>query len=137
MFLAKSSRVKLLETKSGNWDTLVAAIQQANSELTVEEITPQMIVDALSVDNTGADAELQSQFNTLQTKYDGIVTERDQLQLQVNNLLGSAAEEPGTISSGSEATASPETLVDFANKNVGDTATIIQAAQKDGFLPTH
>lgn len=122
--------------KVGNYDKIVAAVVAGNPNLKEEDVTFETIEELMKSDSSDeTDPDLQSKFDTLQGKYDELVLERDGLQDQVNNLLNSAAEETAVIASGSEVTAKPATLLDFANKNAGDTAAIINAAMEDGFLP--
>lgn len=113
---------------------IVAAVLATNSELKEEDVTADFIINAITSNNE-TDPDLQAKFDALQEEFETVSSERDGLQDQVNNLLNSAAEDSAVISSGSEVTAKPATLLDFANKNAGDTAAIINAAMEDGFLP--
>ncbi len=113
---------------------IVAAVLATNSELKEDDVTADFIINAITSNNE-TDPDLQAKFDALQEEFETVSSERDGLQDQVNNLLNSAAEDSAVISSGSEVTAKPATLLDFANKNAGDTAAIINAAMEDGFLP--
>ncbi|MDR1716348.1 MAG: hypothetical protein LBS20_10925 [Prevotella sp.] len=124
-----------LTNRSTMLTNIVAAVLATNPELTEEDITAEFIIQAITSNNDATDPDLQSNFDTLREQYDALEAERDELQEQVNNLLGSAAEDPAGISSGSEAGAKSPTLLDYANKHKDDTAAIIKAAQEDGFLP--
>lgn len=133
-FLTKSSRIKELEAKAGNWDSLAAAVQESDPNLTIGQITPEMITDALSVDNAETDLGLQTKVNELQSNYETVVEERDELQQQVLNLQGSPAEDEAGIISDSEATGKPQDFATFAKKKSGDHAAILEQAKKEGLI---
>lgn len=125
-----------LSAKANNFDNIVSAIVANNPGLKPEDVTMETIEELMQNDSSDeTDPELQLRFETLQTDYNTVVQERDGLQEQVTNLLNAAGEDPAVITSTGEASGKTETLLDFANKNKGDTAAIIMAAQEDGFLP--
>ncbi|MBK5720127.1 hypothetical protein JGH11_04500 [Dysgonomonas sp. Marseille-P4677] len=124
-----------LTNRSAMLDSIVAAVVKTNPELKAEDVTAELIIQALTSTDNASDPGLQSKFDALQEQYDGVVSERDNLQSQVDNLLNGAAEDSASITSDSEVTAKPATLLDIAKNLKGDTAAIINAAIEDGFLP--
>ncbi|MDU1906416.1 MAG: hypothetical protein E6772_16725 [Dysgonomonas sp.] len=123
-----------LQNKASTYDSIVAAILATNSNLKAEEVTAELIIEAITSNAGATDPELQSKFDTLQGQHNDLIVERNGLKEQVTNLLNSAAEDPAEISSDSEADAEPVSIADFANKNKGNTAAILEMAKKEGLI---
>jgi hypothetical protein len=133
--------LKPLQTKATAYDSIVAAILKTNSELTEEDVTAELIIEAITSNSNATDTELQSKFdalqeehNTLQSEKETLTTENTELKEQVTNLQGSAAEGEAIITSEGEASGKTGGLSDFSNKHKGDTAAILEQCKKEGII---
>lgn len=124
-FLTKSSRIKELETKAANWDNLVTAVRQSDPTLTDEQITPEIIVDALSVENQDTESA------GLLTIANNRIAE---LEEQVANLQGGPAEDPAGVNSDSEPDGKPQDFATVIKKQSGDHGAVLETARKEGLI---
>jgi len=131
----KKSEYDSLKAKADNYDLIVDSIVKTNEELKPEDITPQIIVDAFTESQT--ESSVQDELDKANGRIKELETENStipQLQEQIKNLKGVAAEQPGAISSKSEVGAEPKTLADFGKENAGNTQAILGELKKEGLI---
>ena len=124
-----------LTAKAANYDKIVATVVESNPGINAEDVSFETIQELMQNDSSDdTDPELQSKFDNLQADYNTVINERDNLQTQVTNLLNTAGEDPGSISSGSEVTGKEDSLSQFAKKNAGNTAAILEKCKEEGII---
>lgn len=131
----KESTYEALKAKADSYDLIVSSVVKTNEEIKPEDVTSQMIVDAFN--ESHADSSIQDELDKANERIKELETENStipQLQEQIKNLKGSAAEPPAGISSKSEVGADPQTLADFGKENAGNTQAILEKLQTEGLI---
>ncbi len=127
------SEYKTLKTRAENYDTVVKAIIESNEGIKAEDVTPELITQALTTER--GDQQLQTAHEKLQKEFNQLQSRNKELEEQNQNLLNSASDTPGKIiSEGGEPTGNPVSLTDFANQNTDDPVAIIEQCKKEGFI---
>lgn len=130
-----------LKEKADNFDKVVNSVVAKNEDLKPEDVTLEVIEAAISSDVE--DPALQSAVTTLEgtvEKLNGqitsLTTERDDLASQVATLSElPGAESVSTAKPEAEASAvETDTVIEFANKNKGNTLAIVAEMEKAGLL---
>lgn len=127
-----NSEYNALKEKADNYSTIVSAILATNKELKEEEITTDIVLQMISSD-TAQDGTAEN-LKDLQSKYDSLLEENNQLKVENENLKGSPAEDPAAISSDKEKDAKPQSIADFADKNIGNTLAILAECKEVGLI---
>lgn len=136
----KDEEHNALKQKADNYNSIVQSILAKNEDLKEEDITLEVIEQALAgADTAGTDErieQLQSEVTSLTTKVDNLTTERDQLQTMVDEL----SELPGGESV-SKKKAKIETsaierddLLAYAVSKKGDTVAIAEKLKAEGWV---
>ena len=122
----KQAEFDALTAKATNYDAIVSALVKNNEGLTLEEVTPALIVNALTSDNEDV-INLTSQ---LQTSNERVI----ELETENNELRRLPAGTPAPISSDGEPKGEVDDLASFADKNAGDTVAIINRCKAEGII---
>jgi hypothetical protein len=131
--ILKDSEYTSLKLKADNYDAIVAEIVKANSNLTSEEITPEVITEAISKENE-PNADIQAKLTDMETQLKTANVRITELETENANLKESAGEQPAGVKTKSEMTGEKESLKEFADKNAGDTQAILAKAKEEGFI---
>lgn len=130
-----------LKQKADNYDNVVSALVSNNEGLTAEDVTPDVITEVLTASVETETEELQSQLTsavsraeTAEARVEELTTEVEKLTTENNNLRGTPNEDTVTASVKSDADGQGETISQFANKNAGNTAAILEQAKKEGLI---
>jgi len=130
-----------LKEKADNFDRVVNSVVAKNEDLKPEDVTLEVIEAAISSDVE--DPALQSAVSTLEGTVEqlngtitSLTTERDDLASQVAALSDlPGAESVSIVKPAAEASAvETDTVVEFANKNKGNTLAIVAEMEKAGLL---
>jgi len=147
--ILSSAKYDALVAKAANFDKVVESIVAKNEDLKAEDVTPEVIEDAISNDEPageGASAERVTELEatiatmttealTLTSERDAMIVERDTLKTEnaaLSKLPG--AESVVTIPVAEASAATSDTLVEFANKNKGNTLAIVAEMKKNGLI---
>lgn len=131
----------VLKEKADNFDQVINSVVAKNDDLKPEDVTLEVIEAAISSDVE--DPALQSAVTTLEGTVEqlnetitSLTTERDDLASQVAALSElPGAESVSTAKPAAEASAvETDTVVEFANKNKGNTLAIVAEMEKAGLL---
>lgn len=131
-----------LKQKADNYDAVVQSILAKNENLKAEDVTPEVIENALN-DADGDDAGTSEKINQLQSKADNlqeqlntVTGERDALQTEVEELRElPGADSVSTKKPKAEASAVvTDDLLSFAQSNKGNTMGILAKMKEDGIL---
>lgn len=143
MKFLKDDEFASLKAKADNYDSIVNAVVAGNDSLTAEDVTPEVI--QASIENVGDNAddtlssqitELQTEIQTLTETVTTLTTERDTLTTENAELR----ELPGTesVTTSKPATElsaeTTDTVLEFANKNKGNTLAIAAEMKKAGLV---
>lgn len=122
----KPAELKLLKEKASNYDTIVNALVKNNEGLTAEEVTSELIVNALTAENEDV-INLTSQ---LETSNDRVI----ELEAENKELRRLPAGTPAPISSDGEPEGEVDGLASFADKNAGNTVAILNRCKAEGII---
>lgn len=122
----KQAEFDALTAKATNYDAIVSALVNNNESLTPEEVTPALIVNALTSDNEDV-INLTSQLETASNR----VIELEAENKELRRLPGGT---PAPIASDGEPKGSEDDLASFADKNAGDTVAILSRCVEEGII---
>lgn len=122
----KQAEFDALTAKATNYDAIVSALVNNNESLTPEEVTPALIVNALTSDNEDV-INLTSQLETASNR----VIELEAENKELRKLPGGT---PAPIASTGEPKGEVEDLASFADKNAGDTVAILSRCVEEGII---
>lgn len=122
----KDAELNALKVKANNYDTIVNALVKNNEGLTPEEVTSELIVNALTSDNEDV-INLTSQLQTAGNR----VIELEAENKELRRLPGGT---PAPIASDGESKGEVEDLASFADKNAGDTVAILNRCEEEGII---
>lgn len=130
-----------MKIASSNWNSLVNGITQGNPDMKPEEVTPEVVIEAMNREEDPANADLTSQLATAQadiSKKEGeiqsLTTQLATANQEIKELKGVASEEKPDVKSDKEPVGGESDIKDFAAKNAGDTAAIMAYAKKTNFI---
>jgi len=139
--ILSSSAYAVLKEKADNFDKVVNSVVAKNDDLKPEDITLEVIEAAILSDVE--DPALQSAVTNLEGTVEqlngtitSLTTERDELASQVEALSElPGAESVSTAKPDAEASSvETDTVVEFANKNKGNTLAILAQMEKEGLV---
>ncbi len=142
MKLLNDEKFNALTAQADAFCKIVAHITN-NGDIKAEEVTAESIIEALQQEsgNDTDGSELQSKITDLQSKNEDLqkdITAKDakisELQAQLDELEETPAEQSATIVSKGDNNGKVESIVDFADKNAGNTQAILEKAQAEGLL---
>lgn len=131
-----------LKQKADNYDAVVQSILAKNENLKAEDVTPEVIENALN-DTGGNDAgsgekitQLETQVNNLQEQLNTVKGERDALQTEVEELRELPGSDSVTVKNpkaepSAEAT---DDVLEFARANAGNILAIAAKMQESGLV---
>lgn len=131
-----------LKTKAENYDKIITALVAKSKDVKAEEITSDMIVEAIKeADNVDVTA-IQQQLDTVTTERDTAQARVTELEKEVedfkldNKALKKVPSEPtAETKREGDANATAETIEAFADAHAGDTYAILGKLQEEGLLP--
>lgn len=142
MKFLKDDEFASLKAKADNFDSIVSAVVAGNESLTAEDVTPEVIQAA--IENEGEQVlandtritELEAEVQALNETVTTLTSERDNLNTEnaeLRELPG--AESVTTLKPTVEVTAVvSDDLLDFSNKNAGNTRAIAAKMLESGFV---
>ncbi|MCL2597374.1 MAG: hypothetical protein FWD66_06905 [Paludibacter sp.] len=116
-FISKE-KLDVLQAKSDNFDSVVAAIVAADSEIKTEDVTPEMLADKNNDASAAQIAEMQTKNDSLEQKVTALESEKQVLLDSQRDLQAKLAQRPST------AAANPQG-VSSANNVQTDTLAIL------------
>lgn len=122
----KDAELNALRAKANNYDAIVNALVKNNEGLTPEEVTSELIVNALTSENEDV-VNLTSRLETATNRVSELEAENKELR----RLPGGT---PAPISSSGEPKGEVEDLASFADKNAGDTVAILNRCVEEGII---
>jgi len=136
MKILSDAEHKKLKEKADNYDAVVNAVVASGEGITPEDVNPDVIAQALNT--AGDDPDSDTRVSTLETEVRNLTAERDNLKAEVEELRILPGSESVTTKkplAESSAVVSDE-LLDFANKNKGNTLSIAAKMVESGFVNT-
>lgn len=136
--ILKDSTYNELKSKADAFDLIMSKVDASEDGGSIEEqanLIIQVMEDATEPLHTDSQNEL---IDILQAKIEDLnatINVRNvriaELETELDDIPGDA---PATISSKEEPTAKPDTLLDFANRNAGNTEAILAKLKEEGLL---
>lgn len=141
MKLLKDNQFEELTARANAFLAIVSAMVESGEDIKAEEITSDVVIQALqqAAENgvAGSD-DLQQDLDTANariTELEGEITTANsriaELEKELDETPGSA---PATITSKGEPNAEKQDILDFAKKNAGDPFAVLAEAEKQGYL---
>lgn len=144
MKFLKDDEFASLKAKADNYDSIVNTVVAGNESLTAEDVTPEVIQAAIENVGDNADETLssgiitdqQTEIQSLTETVRTLTTERDNLQTEVEELrVLPGAESVTTVKPAAEINAeTTDTVLEFAQKNKGNTLAIAAEMKKAGLV---
>ena len=133
--ILRDSEYNSLKQKADNYDAVVTGIVAANDGLTAEEVTPEVITEAINASGSEDNStELQTQLDAAVERAETAESRVTGLETENANLRGSAAGESAQVTTKVEPAGENETIAAFADSHAGDTAAIWEQAKKEGLI---
>ncbi|MDR1370818.1 MAG: hypothetical protein LBJ72_11945 [Dysgonamonadaceae bacterium] len=139
MKILSPKEYQVLKQKADNFDAIVAKIVAKNSELKADDVTVEIINQL--VDNATGDDELSAQLDqaneTIKTQKQTIDANAEtisKLTTEIEELKGTGATPPANVDKKEELDSKEKDIASFADANKGDTASILDFAQKEGLI---
>ena len=132
MKLLKDENYLALKQASDNYNTLVKAVIEGNPDMKAEEVTVDVLAEAMQQDNSELKAQLESDQNELKAKDELIA----QLQSTIKELKNTPAEpvQEAHVENEPVAVSNEETVKEFADSHKGETLGIMKRAKESGFF---
>lgn len=143
MKFLKDEEFEALQNKANNYDNVVNGIVAKNENLTAAEVTPEVILGVINDEGGNDDSalsnrvtELEGTVETLTTTNEELTAENAELKETVETLSDlPGADSVTTVKPKAEATAvATDSVVEFANKNKGNTLAIVAEMEKAGLI---
>jgi len=135
MKFLKDDEYLALKTKADNYGIVVSAAVSVKSDLEPETATPEQVVEALSSAQENEDnaTELQTQLEAANQRAETAESRVTELETENKTLKGIPAETTATVKTDAD-TIEKESIAQFADKNVGNTAAILKQAKEYGLI---
>ncbi len=143
MKLLKEDQFNVIKTKADSFDAIVAAMVAGNDDVKPEEVTSEVIIQALQSDGSEGEGnpdttELQSNLDTANARIAELENQLSTANTRIEQLEKDLDETPGAtpagISAKSEVTGEQPDIISFAKKNADDPFAVIAEAKKQGLL---
>lgn len=142
--ILKDSTYDELKSKAEAFDQIMAGVDVSDADVSIEE-QANLIIGLMNEEDASENATQTEMIGALQSKieelnativaHEATIVERnsriDELEAELDEVPGDA---PATITSKEESTARPYTLVDFADRNAGNTEAILSKLKEEGLL---
>jgi hypothetical protein len=125
-----------LKQKADNYDAVVTAVVGNGEGVTADNVTPDVIAEALNATGENVNTEeLQTQLTAATQRAEAAEQRAQELEIENANLINSAGEDTAGIDAkGGEPGAAPESIAAFADTNAGNTAAILTEMQNQGII---
>ena len=130
-----------MKQASDNWSKIVNSITQGNPDMKPEEVTPEVVIGAMTREEDPASADLATQLAAAQadvSKKEGeiqsLTAQLAAANKEVQELKGVPSEEKPEVKADGEPTGGESDIKEFASKNAGNTAAIMAEAKRTNFI---
>lgn len=130
-----------MKQASDSWNNLVRGITQANPEMKPEEVTPEVVIEAMNREEDPDSSDLAGQLSAAQADLSKKTSEVQELttqlaaaNAQIKELKGTSTEEEPEVKADGEPTGGESDIKEFASKNAGNTAAIMAEAKRTNFI---
>ncbi len=114
-----------------NWDTLLNSVYGETPEINKEEVTAvRLMADLEAGQDPTQSSELEEAQKTISTQGEEIV----RMKAEIDELKGVPSGTKGEATVESEITAEDSSILEYAQKNQGNTLAIMHEANKTGFF---
>ena len=134
MKILKDDEYNSLKQKADNYDSVVNTVTANSESLSAEDVTPDVIAEALNASTESDQAELQTQLNAAVARANTAESRVQALETENANLRSSAAGEPAQVQTEGEPSGERETIATFADNHAGDSKLIWQKAKEEGLI---
>lgn len=139
--ILKDSTYDELKAKADGYDAIVAKLGESSEGFDLSEFTADSIIEIIEsgaqIDDALA-AETQKELETAQARITELETELETANARVTELEQeldeTPAEQSAEITAKGENGGEEQDIAKFADKNKGDTASILAQAQKEGLI---
>lgn len=135
------SQFNELKAKADSFDAIVNAMVGNSEDVKPEEVTSEVVIQALQGDGTenedsssGLQASLDAANERITELEDQLTASNSRVQELEKDLDENPAEQPATITAKAEASGEKQDIVDFATKNADNPFAVIDEAEKQGLL---
>lgn len=140
MKFLKDEHFAALKQKSDNFDSIVNSILGKNPEMKAEDVTAEMVIDALNAESGDNSDEtlsaLKTEISNLKNQVGSITKERDDLQALNDEL----SELPGVksltkkVAKAESSAIETDDVLKFAQQNSGNTLAIAEKLKAEGLV---
>lgn len=130
----KNDAYNALDAAAKNWNSLVQKVLENNKDLKVEDVTPEMLLEAMESDDDSGTSDLQTKLDEALQQVEQKDAQIEQLTSENEALKGTPKSKKEDIKADAEPLGSGKDIKEFAEKNQGDTIAIMAEAEKTGFF---
>ncbi len=130
----KNDAYNALDAAAKNWNSLVQKVLENNKDLKAEDVTPEMLLEAMESDDDSGTSDLQTKLDEALQQVEQKDAQIEQLTSENEALKGTPKSKKEDIKADAEPLGSGKDIKEFAEKNQGDTIAIMAEAEKTGFF---
>ncbi len=132
----KDDAYNALDAAAKNWNALVQKILDTNPDMKAEDVTPDMLIEAMESGNDSGASDLQNKLDKTLEQVKQKDAKIEELTSENAALKGTPAgkKDDVTAGDGGEPLGDGGDIKEFAEKNEGDTLAIMAEAGKTGFF---
>lgn len=141
MKVLKDNQFNEIKEKAEKFDAIVAAMTENSEDIKAEDITAELIIEAMTPSEDGKDSseveELTTQINTLTTERDALQQRAETAEARVSELEALPAEETAggkTPKKSDMAESSLDEVNTFAKSHANDQISVIEMVRKSGIV---
>ena len=139
--ILKDSTYDELKAKADRLDAIVAKLRESAVGFDLDELTGESIIDFIETGSKideALEADTQAELETAKTRITELEKELETANARVaeleKELDETPAEEPAAITAKGETGGEEQDIAKFADKNKGNTVSILAQAQKEGLI---
>ncbi len=133
----KNDAYNALDAAAKNWNTLVQKVLENNKDMKAEDVTPEMLLEAMESDDDSGTSDLQTKLDDALEQVKQKDAKIEELTSENEALKGTPAGKKDDVTTGDGGEplgGGGKDIKDFAAKNEGDTLAIMAEAEKTGFF---
>lgn len=130
----KDDAFSAMDAAAKNWNTLVQKVLENNPDLKAEDVTPEMMLEAMEGEDDSETSDLQNQLDESLKTIEQKNAQIEKLNSEIEALKGTPKTKKDDVKADGEPLGSGKDIKEFAEKNSGDTFAIMAEADKTGFF---
>lgn len=130
----KNDAYNALDAAAKNWNTLVQKVLENNKDMKAEDVTPEMLLEAMESDDDSGTSDLQTKLDEALESIVQKDAQIEQLTSENEALKGTPKSKKDDVVTQEEPLSAGKDIKEFAEKNSGNTFAIMAEAEKTGFF---